>query len=137
MSALKGSSPVPAAVVGGPAPVPAAPVPPRRRSEFLYYALHNSKLVFGLSLELVFVLAAIFGPVISPHNMTDFFVSNQAPSGQHWLGTDNLGHDLFAEVVSGLQVSYLVDAIGALCAAFPRSARRRSSAQSLCIQPGS
>ena len=70
MSALKGRSPVPA-VVGGPAPEPAAPVPPRRRREFLYYALHNSKLVFGLSLELVFVLAAIFGPVISPHNVTD------------------------------------------------------------------
>jgi peptide/nickel transport system permease protein len=80
--------------------------------------VHNKKLVFGLSLELVFVLAAIFGPVISPHNMTDFFASNQAPSGQHWLGTDNLGHDLFAEVVNGMQVSYLVGAIGALCAAF-------------------
>ena len=46
------------------------------------------------------VLVAIFGPVISPHNMTDFFASNQAPSGQHWLGTDNLGHDLFAEVAT-------------------------------------
>jgi len=118
MSALKGSSPAPVAVVGGPAPEPAAPAPPRRRGEFLYYALHNSKVIFGLSLELVFVLAAIFGPIISPHNMTDFFASNQPPSGQHWLGTDNLGHDLFAEVVNGLQVSYMVGAIGAVCAAF-------------------
>ena len=88
-----------------------------RRSDLLYYALHNKKLVLGLSLEAVFVLAAIFGPLISPHNMTDYFLSNQAPSAQHWLGTDNLGHDLFAEVVNGLQVSYLVGALGALCAA--------------------
>ncbi|MBV9451204.1 MAG: ABC transporter permease [Streptosporangiaceae bacterium] len=88
----------------------------RRRGELLYYALHNKKLVLGLGLELVFVLAALFGPVISRHNMSDYFLSNQAPSAQHWLGTDNLGHDLFAEVVNGLQVSYLVGALGALCA---------------------
>ena len=121
MSAVKGSTPVEAAVAGGPALVPvaaAAPAAPRRRGEFLYYALHNKKLVFGLSLEAFFVLAAILGPVISPHNMTDYFASNQPPSAQHWLGTDNLGHDLFAEVASGLRVSYMVGAIGALCAAF-------------------
>ena len=88
-----------------------------RHSDLLYYALRNKKLVFGLGLEALFVLAAIAGPLISPHNMTDYFASNQGPSAQHWLGTDNLGHDLFAEVVNGLQVSYLVGALGALCAA--------------------
>ncbi len=118
MSAVKGSTPVETAVAAGPALVPVAAAAPRRRGEFLYYALHNKKLVFGLSLEAFFVLAAILGPVISPHNMTDYFASNQPPSAQHWLGTDNLGHDLFAEVASGLRVSYMVGAIGALCAAF-------------------
>jgi peptide/nickel transport system permease protein len=83
----------------------------------LYYALRTKKLVFGLGLEAVFVLVAVLGPVISPHNMSDYFPSNQPPSAQHWLGTDNLGHDLFAEVVNGLQVSYMVGALGALCAA--------------------
>ena len=117
MSALKGSAPIGTLTTGGPAP-PLTAAPRRRRRETLYYALHNKKLIFGLSLELVFVLLAVFGPVISPHNMTDFFGSNQAPSAQHWLGTDNLGHDLFAEVVNGMRVSYLVGAIGALCAAF-------------------
>jgi len=120
MSALKGSTPVegvgPAPAAG--APAPAGPAAPRRGNDLLYYALHNKKLVFGLSLEALFVLAAIFGPIISLHNMTDYFASNQAPSAAHWLGTDNLGHDLFAEMASGLRVSYLVGAIGALCAAF-------------------
>jgi len=122
------SGPTPASAdPAGPAPVaapvagttsPAGPSPPRRRgSDLVYYALHNKKLVFGLSLEALFVLAAIFGPIISPHNMTDYFASNQPPSAQHWLGTDNLGHDLFAEVAAGLQVSYMVGALGALCAA--------------------
>ena len=88
-----------------------------RRSDLLYYSLHNKKLVVGLSVEVLFVLAAVFGPLISPHNMTDYFRSYLAPSSQHWQGTDNLGHDLFAEVVNGLQVSYMVGALGALCAA--------------------
>jgi peptide/nickel transport system permease protein len=88
-----------------------------RHSDFFHYALHNSKLVFGLSLEVVFVLAALFGPVISPHNLTDYFLPHQAPSGQHWMGTDYFGHDVFAQLVNGLRVSYLVGALGALCAA--------------------
>jgi peptide/nickel transport system permease protein len=100
-----------AAIVTTPAPLA------RRRGDLVYYALHNKKLVLGLGLELLFVLAAIFAPIISPHNMADYSLSNQAPSAQHWLGTDNLGHDLFAEVANGLRVSYLVGALGALCAA--------------------
>lgn len=97
--------------------VSATPLAARRRGEFLHYAVRNRKLVFGLSLEALFVLAAIAGPLISPHNTTDFFVPYQPPSLQHWLGTDNLGHDLFAQLVDGLRVSYLVGALGALCAA--------------------
>jgi peptide/nickel transport system permease protein len=89
----------------------------RRRGEFLHYALHNKKLVFGLSLETLFVVGAIFGPVISPHNTTDYFLPHLAPSGQHWLGTDYFGHDVFAQLVTGLRTSYLVGALGALCAA--------------------
>jgi peptide/nickel transport system permease protein len=128
---LSGSTPAESTGPAGPAPAAAPVLPavagttlpvstvslPRKRGDLLYYAIHNPKLVFGLSLETVFVLAAVLGPVISPHNMTDYFLSNRPPSAQHWLGTDNLGHDLFAQVVNGLRVSYLVGAIGALCAA--------------------
>jgi len=104
-------------VAGAVLPAASAPPPSRLRGEFFYYALHNSKLVFGLSLELLFVLAAVFGPVISPHNTTDFFLPHQPPSAQHWMGTDYFGHDVFAQLVSGLRLSYLVGALGALCAA--------------------
>ena len=96
----------------------AATTPPlRRRGDLLYYSLRNSKLVFGASLELLFVLAAILGPVISPHGTTEFFLPRQPPSAQHWMGTDYFGHDVFAQLVNGLQLSYLVGALGALCAA--------------------
>jgi peptide/nickel transport system permease protein len=98
-------------------PAAASPARAARRSgEFLYYARRNPKLMFGLGLEAFFVLGAILGPVISPHDPTTLFKSYLHPSMQHWLGTDNLGQDLFAQLVNGLRDSYLVGALGALCA---------------------
>jgi peptide/nickel transport system permease protein len=108
---------VPSVLAAAPALAVELPLAARRRGEFLHYAVRNRKFVFGLALETLFVLAAIFGPIISPHNTTDFFASYLPPSSQHWLGTDNLGHDLFAQVVNGLRDSYLVGALGAVCAA--------------------
>ncbi len=102
----------PAATVG----VTTATAPARRRGEFLHYAVRNNKVLFGVSLELLFVAAAIFGPAVSPHGTDTFFVPYLHPSAQHWLGTDNLGHDLFAQLVYGIRDSYLVGALGALCA---------------------
>jgi len=74
-------------------------------------------LGLGLGLEMVFVLAAIFGPLISPWNTTEYFLPRQPPSRVHWMGTDYFGHDVFAQLVDGLRLSYLVGALGALCAA--------------------
>ena len=101
----------PAGLLGG------TPLVRRRKGEFLYYAVRNPKLVFGLSLETLFVLVAIFGPLISPHNTTAYFLPHQPPSAAHWFGTDTFGHDVFAQLVSGLKDSYLVGALGALSAA--------------------
>ena len=94
------------------------PPRPRGAGDFLYYGLRNRKLVFGLSLELLFVLFAIIGPFISPHDTTEFFLPAPATLGTaFWLGTDYFGHDVFAQLVNGLRLSYLVGALGALCAA--------------------
>jgi peptide/nickel transport system permease protein len=90
---------------------------PAHGNDFLYYGLRNKKLVFGIVLELLLVLFAIIGPIISPHNTTDFFKLSAPPSAQHWLGTDSFGHDVFAQLVSGLRESYLVGALGAISAA--------------------
>ncbi|HEX6932638.1 MAG TPA: ABC transporter permease [Streptosporangiaceae bacterium] len=107
---LTGVTAAPAGLLG------AAPVVRRRRGEFLYYALRNPKLIFGLSLELVFVLAAVLAPVISAHGTSTYFLAHEPPSASHWLGTDYFGHDVFAQLVYGLRTSFLVGALGALCA---------------------
>jgi peptide/nickel transport system permease protein len=89
----------------------------RKRSDFVYYGLRNKKLVFGLGVELLLVLLAIIGPMIatySPTYLTGHILAH--PSGKFWLGTDNLGQDVFAQLTNGLRSSYLIGAIGAGCA---------------------
>ncbi|PZW44952.1 peptide/nickel transport system permease protein [Humitalea rosea] len=56
---------------------------------------------FALALFILFVLAAIFGPSLVPYDPLASDTANalQAPSGQHWFGTDQIGRDIFSRVV--------------------------------------
>jgi peptide/nickel transport system permease protein len=88
-----------------------------QHSDFLYYGLRNKKLVFGLILELLLVLFAIIGPMIAKYGPQDLTgVQLAPPSGTHWLGTDNLGEDIYSQLANGLRESYLVGALGAVSA---------------------
>jgi peptide/nickel transport system permease protein len=90
----------------------------RRRGDFAYYGLRNKKLIFGLGLELVFVLAALIGPIVAKYPPNALIGPGLThPNGTYWLGTDNLGHDLFSQITNGLRESYLVGALGAVSAA--------------------
>ncbi len=66
---------------------------------------------------LVLVAVALGANLIAPHDpfatSTDALV---APSAAHLFGTDDLGRDVFSEVVHGAQVSLLVGLVAALTA---------------------
>ncbi|WP_147916803.1 ABC transporter permease [Ruania zhangjianzhongii] len=62
------------------------------------------------------VLTAIFGPLLVPNPSglgTDIL---QPPSGAHWFGTDDLGQDVFAQVVWGARISITVGIAASLIA---------------------
>ncbi|MGB4138032.1 MAG: ABC transporter permease [Microbacterium sp.] len=70
----------------------------------------------SLGTLVVFALTAIFGPMLleRPSGLgTDIL---QPPSGAHWFGTDDLGQDVFAQVVWGTRISMLVGAAASLIA---------------------
>ena len=97
---------------------PGAAGTPRRRNDILYYGLRNKKLVIGLGVELLLILAAIIGPYLAknpPMQITPFPM--QKPGSKFWLGTDLTGYDLYSQLANGLRESYLVGALGAACAA--------------------
>jgi ABC-type dipeptide/oligopeptide/nickel transport system permease subunit len=63
----------------------------------------------GAAIVLIFVLTAVFAPVIATH---DPYASDLAevlldPSASHWFGTDELGRDLFSRIVYGARLSLL------------------------------
>ncbi len=89
----------------------------QERKSFLYYFLRNRNGIIGLIGVLIIVLVGIFGPMVieNPAGYTVDIL--QGPSAAHWLGTDNLGLDIFAEIVWGARTSLYVSCVAILVAA--------------------
>ena len=66
--------------------------------------------VAGLVVFLFIVAAVYLGPFIHTidPNKIDIKAKNQGPSWAHPFGTDNLGHDMLAQVLAGGQISLAV-----------------------------
>lgn len=64
----------------------------------------------GLILTLLLVILALTAPWIAPSdpNAQNLPSRLAAPSGMHWMGTDELGRDIFSRVLYGARVSMLV-----------------------------
>ena len=58
----------------------------------------------------VMVLSGVFADFISPFDPLDPHVRDrlQGPSLTYWMGTDNLGRDVFSRVVHGARISLLI-----------------------------
>ena len=76
--------------------------------------LQRGMLVAGLVLTGIFVVAAIFAPLIAPYGYGQLrdahgpFGAQDHPSGTHWLGTTVGGFDVFSRVVYGSRTALLV-----------------------------
>lgn len=71
---------------------------------------HHPGGVAGLIIFVFIVLAVYIGPFIHTidPNKIDIRAKNQGPSLAHPFGTDNLGHDMLAQVLAGGQISLAV-----------------------------
>jgi peptide/nickel transport system permease protein len=69
---------------------------------------------FGALLFLGFIVLAVFAGWIAPHDPWERFAAYVPPNGSHWLGTNDLGHDIFSELIYGTRVSLLVGFAAAL-----------------------
>lgn len=57
---------------------------------------------FGMAVILIYVIAAIFAPWIAPYGEADVVGKAYQPSGpEFWLGTDQIGRDLFSRLIYG------------------------------------
>lgn len=71
-------------------------------------------------LVVLFVVLALFGPVLAPHDPAAINLSNRlSPPGAQWLlGTDALGRDILSRLLHGarwsLGLAFLISIIGLL-----------------------
>ncbi|WP_134913967.1 ABC transporter permease [Paenibacillus sp. IHB B 3084] len=63
--------------------------------------LNTPSLLWGGIMFALLIGIAVFAPVISPYQPSDQNISAtlQPPSFEHWLGTDQLGRDLFTRLI--------------------------------------
>jgi peptide/nickel transport system permease protein len=60
-----------------------------------------------LAPAILFVLIGLFAPVLMTHDpiAQDYGALLTGPSGNHWLGTDYLGRDMFSRIIGGARTS--------------------------------
>ncbi len=74
----------------------------RTKYERLKLALSKAPLSawFGMIVLFIYLFAAIFAPFIAPHGEAEIFPVAYAPwGGQHLLGTDQIGRDIFSRII--------------------------------------
>jgi peptide/nickel transport system permease protein len=97
-------------------PKPTDPVGRAPRKKFVF--ARNAKSMTGLVIIVIFVILAIIGPWIAPYSPDAQDVSNltSAPSGTHWLGTDNVGGDVFSQLLVGTRSVMIVGLVAGVLA---------------------
>jgi peptide/nickel transport system permease protein len=70
----------------------------------------NKGAMVGGAIVLLFLLTALLGPFISPHDPLEQVLSlaRKGPSIQYLLGTDHLGRDVLSRLIHGARVSLLI-----------------------------
>lgn len=76
--------------------------------------------MIGAAVLLLFVTAALLAPWIAPHDplKANFLAVRKAPSLMYWLGTDELGRDLFSRLLFGARSSLLAGGVSVAIAMF-------------------
>lgn len=65
-------------------------------------------MIAGCLIVGFFVVIAILAPVIAPYNPHDMGVPYIRPCSEHLLGTNDVGQDIFSELLYGTRVSLLI-----------------------------
>ena len=75
----------------------------REQSLFMFFwarfRKHRMALIGGV-ITLFIILLVVFAPFISSDPMDQDLINRfKTPSAEHWMGTDDLGRDMFARVL--------------------------------------
>ncbi len=93
-------------------------VPDVERPDRWWQVIWSSrKARVGIVIVAVYVLVAVFAPLIAPHDPLDSsFTPLAGASADNWLGTTTDGRDIASQLIYGTRVSLLVGLFGGLLA---------------------
>ncbi|AZH83384.1 ABC transporter permease [Plantibacter sp. PA-3-X8] len=100
--------------VGEPETMRDAPKRPQSRGRtILRKVLATKRARIGGGVLVFIILWAFIGPMLSPWSFTDQdgLAFSQPPSLSHWFGTNNIGQDVYAQTLVGLQKSIVIGLI--------------------------
>lgn len=83
--------------------------------------LNSTHISAGIGILLIagFVLTAIFAPLISPYDPRERVARPfQQPSAEHPFGTNDIGQDIFSELIYGTRISLMVGVIAGFVTVF-------------------
>lgn len=75
----------------------------------------------GCAILAILAICALMGPALIGQDPArqSLMHTLQGPSAEHWLGTDHLGRDMLARLLSGAQLSLSLAALSVITAALP------------------
>ena len=75
--------------------------------KFIRFAKKNPAFILFALLALAVICVAVFAPFIATHDPYEAVLADavQAPSAEHWFGTDKMGRDLYSRVIYGARTS--------------------------------
>lgn len=81
--------------------------------------MRNPLAALGLAIVALLVITAGFAPWIAPYSPVGQDLGNRLmpPGADHWMGTDELGRDIFSRVVHGARITLLIVILVAVIAA--------------------
>jgi len=100
----------------------AAVTPPRSRSRSRSRAWgkfkRNRVALLGAFIVLAVVLLALLAPLLATHDplQTSFMSIRKAPSATFWLGSDELGRDIYSRMLYGARASLMAGLVSVLIA---------------------
>jgi peptide/nickel transport system permease protein len=95
--------------------VPASEIARRRTFRDRWY--RTPSFVAGASIVLALILASIAAPLITRYdpNAQDLLQAYGHPSSAHWLGTDQVGRDVFTRMIYAGRSDLLIGFLAVLC----------------------
>ncbi|MEX0283474.1 MAG: ABC transporter permease [Paracoccaceae bacterium] len=70
----------------------------------------NPLAMVGLAIIVALLLVAAFAPWLAPYSPVEGTLADrlQAPSAEHWMGTDELGRDILSRVIHGARITLMI-----------------------------